>query len=77
MDNVKTILRITGILGYIALTSIAAAHHSPNVHFDRTQTVEFTGELTELIWRNPHVLMTVRADRVIQTQAAAAERKTF
>ncbi|HEY5622890.1 MAG TPA: DUF6152 family protein [Gammaproteobacteria bacterium] len=37
------------------------AHHSPNVHFDRTQTVEFTGELVELDWRNPHVLMTVHS----------------
>jgi hypothetical protein len=61
MDSVKTVISITGIVGYLALTSITSAHHSPNVHFDRSQTVEFTGELTELIWRNPHVLMTVRA----------------
>jgi len=40
---------------------VAVAHHSPNVHFDRSQTIEFTGELTDIIWRNPHVLMTVRS----------------
>ena len=61
MDSVKSVFTGAIVLGYIALTSIAFAHHSPNVHFDRTQTVEFTGELTEISWRNPHVLMTVRS----------------
>jgi hypothetical protein len=61
MDSSKAGLKFASVLVYIALTSIAFAHHSPNVHFDRTQTVEFTGELTEITWRNPHVLMTVRA----------------
>ena len=35
------------------------AHHSPNVHFDRSEIIEIEGELTELRWRNPHVQLTV------------------
>jgi hypothetical protein len=42
-----------------ALPSITFAHHSPNVHFDRTQIIEIEGELTELTWRNPHVQFEV------------------
>ena len=34
-------------------------HHSPNVHFERSETVEIEGELTEIYWRNPHVQLTV------------------
>ena len=47
-------------LGFISQPPAALSHHSPNVHFDRTETVEFTGELTQITWRNPHVLMSVR-----------------
>lgn len=42
-----------------SLPFVVYSHHSPNVHFDRTRIIEFTGELRELDWRNPHVLMTV------------------
>ena len=43
--------------GFSPLT--AAAHHSPNVHFDRSETIEIEGELTEVYWRNPHVQLIV------------------
>jgi len=52
-------VRFVVALGFISLPLAAPAHHSPNVHFDRTETVEFTGELTRITWRNPHVLMSV------------------
>ncbi len=53
-------VRFAVALGSLTQPLAALAHHSPNVHFDRTQTVEFIGELTRIAWRNPHVLMTVR-----------------
>ena len=31
------------------------AHHSVAVIFDTTEVVEAEGEVTSLIWRNPHV----------------------
>ncbi len=69
MDIVKALrrrdfIRLTAsaavALGLISQPPAALSHHSPNVHFDRTETVEFTGELTQITWRNPHVLMSVR-----------------
>ena len=43
--------------GFSPLTG--AAHHSPNVHFNRSETIEIEGELTEVYWRNPHVQLIV------------------
>jgi hypothetical protein len=42
------------------LPVIAGAHHS-NAEYDRNAIQEIEGELTEVIWRNPHVRFTVRA----------------
>jgi hypothetical protein len=61
MKLILSRLRLAAALSCAVMPFAALPHHSPNVHFDRTQTVEFTGELTEIEWRNPHVLMTVRA----------------
>ncbi|MED5534070.1 MAG: DUF6152 family protein [Pseudomonadota bacterium] len=43
----------------VLLPISALTHHSPNVHFDRSETIEIEGELTEIYWRNPHVQLTV------------------
>ena len=37
----------------------ASAHHSPNVHFDRSDVQEISGTLTDVGWRNPHVQLNV------------------
>ena len=47
------------LAAWLVLPPISLAHHSPNVHFDRSQVVEIEGELTELNWRNPHVQLTL------------------
>jgi hypothetical protein len=39
----------------VFLPVLAFTHHSPNVHFDRSEIIEIEGELTEIYWRNPHV----------------------
>ncbi len=51
--------RIFTLLGALALCAAAGAHHSPNVHFDRSDIVEIAGTLTEIEWRNPHTLLVV------------------
>jgi hypothetical protein len=44
------------------LTPLAAgAHHSFFGRFDRQGMMELEGEVTELMWRNPHTYLTLRA----------------
>jgi len=48
------------LAAWLALSSVSVlAHHSPNVHFDRSQVIEIEGELTDIYWRNPHVQLEV------------------
>ena len=42
-----------------AFAASASAHHNPNVHYDRNQEVEIYGVLTDVLWRSPHVRLTV------------------
>jgi hypothetical protein len=35
------------------------AHHSPNLHFIRSEIVEITGVLTQASWQNPHTQLAV------------------
>ena len=37
----------------------AAAHHSPNLHFDRTDLAAISGQITSVAWRNPHTELVV------------------
>jgi Family of unknown function (DUF6152) len=48
-----------------ALPGAAAAHHSFFGRFDTQRLVELTGEVTEVLWRNPHAYFSVRADGVV------------
>jgi len=56
----------------------AAAHHSPNLHFDRTDVALISGEITGVAWRNPHTELIVlatdeagqEAEWVIDTRSA-------
>lgn len=36
-----------------------SAHHGLSTQFDRAGTAEIAGEIAEVMWRNPHVLLTV------------------
>ncbi len=40
----------------------AAAHHSFFGRFDTQRLVELEGEVTDILWRNPHAYFSVRAD---------------
>ncbi len=37
----------------------ASAHHSSAPFYDRSQTVEVEGEITEVLWNNPHIRFTM------------------
>jgi hypothetical protein len=45
----------------MGLPLAGAAHHSFLNRFDRTSIGEIEGEVTELLWRNPHTYMTIRS----------------
>jgi len=48
------------MLGFFALLSSgASAHHSSAGIFDRSRTQEIEGTITEVLWRNPHILFTI------------------
>jgi len=47
-----------------ALPGVAAAHHSFFGRFDTQTLVELEGQVTEVLWRNPHAYLGVRADGV-------------
>lgn len=47
------------VLGMLAVPVSAMAHHAVNPNFDRGRIIEVEGTITELVWRNPHVLMSI------------------
>lgn len=60
---------MTILLGAMSLgAGPASAHHSA-VAFDKERTVVVTGEVTRLIWRNPHVALEVDVTEGSQTES--------
>jgi hypothetical protein len=53
-----------GVIVLAALPGVAAAHHSFFGRFDTQRLVELEGEVTEVLWRNPHAYFGVRVDGV-------------
>ena len=51
-------------LAAAGLPATVAAHHSFFGRFDTQRLVELEGEVTEVLWRNPHAYFTVVADGV-------------
>ena len=60
--------RMLGVLTLCTLPVAGSAHHSIASNFDRNVTTELEGEITEILWRNPHVAFTLRT-----TDASGAE----
>jgi hypothetical protein len=50
------------LLVLVALPGPIAAHHSFFGRFDTQRLVELEGEVTGVLWRNPHVYFDLRAD---------------
>lgn len=55
-------MRLVGALLLAALPVTIPAHHSVSANFDLDSVVETAGEITDLSWRNPHVLFELRAE---------------
>jgi hypothetical protein len=54
-------LRLTGCLLLALAVTRAAAHHSTAAIYDSSQTIEVSGTVEAISWRNPHGQLTVRA----------------
>lgn len=52
------------VLAAAGLPATAAAHHSFFGRFDTQRLVELEGEVTEVLWRNPHAYFTLRVEGV-------------
>ena len=53
-------LSLIGVLTAISPPD-ALAHHSARITYDMDQVIEVEGEVTSVIWRNPHVRFELRA----------------
>jgi hypothetical protein len=53
------------VLLLLAVPAAAAAHHSFFGRFDTQKLVEVEGEVTDVLWRNPHAYFNVRIDGVV------------
>ena len=55
-------MRLTcAIVCLVMVSGSASAHHS-TAEYDRSALRELEGELTEVRWRNPHVILKLRTD---------------
>ena len=52
-------MRISTGAVVLVIPTIGFGHHS-DIEYDRNNVTELTGEVTDVIWRNPHVSLTVR-----------------
>ena len=41
------------------LPAVASAHHGIGAQFDLRTTIELEGEIRKVLWRNPHVRLTI------------------
>jgi hypothetical protein len=53
------------LIAIAALPGAAAAHHSFFGRFDTQRVVEVEGEVTAVLWRNPHAYFSLRVDGVV------------
>jgi hypothetical protein len=53
------VIRLT-LFSLMALPILSSAHHSIAGNYDPDVTVEVEGEVTDVLWRNPHVQVSMR-----------------
>ena len=56
----SNVLKAAGLALALFVSPVASAHHSISVVFDLNEIVEIEGEVTRILWRNPHVRLTVQ-----------------
>lgn len=47
-------------LGILCWPVVSIAHHAIAGNYDTAQEIELEGEVTEILWRNPHVQVSIR-----------------
>ncbi len=52
-------IRRVAAIGLFAIPALTSAHHGIGAQFDLEETIELRGEVRQLIWRNPHVRITL------------------
>jgi hypothetical protein len=57
----KLLFLIPAVLVAIAVGPAALAHHSRAAIYDMSQTVEFEGTVSRILWRNPHIRIWLEA----------------
>ena len=51
---------LTSLLVMLTLPGASWAHHAVAGSYDQSQTIELEGQVTEVLWRNPHVQLSMR-----------------
>jgi hypothetical protein len=59
MTSINNGIRSSAAIAILAVPVWALAHHGVGAQFDLEQTIELQGEVQRLIWRNPHVRITL------------------
>jgi hypothetical protein len=59
--NTSTTNLAIGAAVWLATMSAVHAHHSVSAWFNQDEIVELEGEVTEVLWQNPHVTFFMRA----------------
>lgn len=55
----KTCLAALAVIGLLAAIAPLGAHHSRAAEFDEEMPVSFTGKVSRVDWRNPHIWVLV------------------
>src|SRR5262245_61208430 len=60
---------VSVVFGLTTFASIAQAHHSQAGIFDSTKTIEVSGVVKSISWRNPHgqILLSVKDSKGVET----------
>ena len=53
-------IRRVFLLGFVGLPVAADAHHAIAGNYDAATVIELQGEVTDVLWRNPHVQLSLR-----------------
>ena len=76
----KLRLFITLSAGLFLLNEFTLAHHGRGTRYDMDSEIALDGTIQEFVWRNPHVVKTIRMDQgfcIKSTTVRAKRRKEF
>src|SRR4051812_33553341 len=58
----RLLIGLAAGIGLCIAPASARAHHSYQMFFDLCKTVIITGQVTNVLWKNPHILVELKAD---------------